>query len=115
MLFIILLFFPLPVFALSIYPNQVEIESNIGDEVTITFEAYNNDKSQEITLALVEDLTKSKEDETILDIFMLARDDRRKYPLYFIIEKSKEFYICFAQESRSFYARSCSRVIVTAK
>ena len=112
MLFIILLFFPVSAYALSIFPNMVEIETRKGEEVTITFEVYNNTKPQEITLSYVNDLTDSREDEQIIEMFMLARDDRRKFPLTFIMERSKIFYICFAQDTRTLYARSCSKILV---
>jgi hypothetical protein len=99
--------------ALSIWPNLVEIETQPGQEATVVFEAYNNDLTQEIGLTYVEDLVQSRDDDRVLDLFMLGREDRRKLPLTFVIEKTKEFYICFTQESRSLYARSCSRVRAT--
>lgn len=101
--------------SLTLYPTEVNATVDKGSSFSVSFVVGNSNTAGNVLLIKSDDLTTTRDSDTILYNVSVAKNGQISLPVTFSPTSTKEFYICAAQSSPSLYLRSCARVQVTLK
>ena len=102
-------------YAVSIYPNYININGKPGERAPIQLKVYGHPVSAEIEIVKAKDL---KEDaDVVIKRLDLGAEQQMMVPLTIVVpDVSTEYYLCAVlRRSQSMRLRVCSAVHVTVK